>query len=179
MKIDTLFSSPRLVFRALQEEDAELMVKWRSNPKVYKYYKNPHPITLTEHKLWFNNRDKSNRFDFIIINKEDRKPIGFLALSCPPKNISRYEISYTIGEVEFQHRGFAKEAVLALIEYSTTFLNINRFSAVIHTDNTVSRKLVLSLGFKNTQEGIFCIYERDIPQVESNANNNIKTITED
>ena len=40
-------STERLLLRGIDESDTAEIVKWRSNPEAYKYFKDPHEITHT------------------------------------------------------------------------------------------------------------------------------------
>ena len=45
----------RLILREIESGDAETIVRWRSDPKVYQYFRSPHALTMEEHLAWFEN----------------------------------------------------------------------------------------------------------------------------
>src|SRR5262249_9175383 len=59
----------------------------------------------------------------------------------------KLEIGYALAR-SHQRKGFAIEAVGALVEYCADRLGVHRVEALIHPDNTASIKLVERLGFR-------------------------------
>ena len=47
------FISERLSFRSITVEDTREIVKWRSDPDIIRYFKNPRPLTIEEHLKWY------------------------------------------------------------------------------------------------------------------------------
>ena len=136
----------RLVLRGIDVTDAELIVKWRSVPDVYKYFKSPHKITLEEHLNWynFNYISNANRFDWICTEKMSRNRIGVFGLYRQKENV---EVNYLLAP-EWQHKGYAAEAIQALINFATIEWNNKQVIAEIHIENQPSIELVQKLGFE-------------------------------
>ncbi len=147
----------RLLLRGIDETDAESIVLWRSDPEVYKHFKSPHRITIEEHLEWYKKRylnDKS-RFDWICIERESEKRIGIFGLV---KGNGEAEINYLLAPEE-QHKGYATEALRALMKFASDAWNCNRIKAEIHEDNVASLALVKKLGFALKLTIMpFCIY---------------------
>lgn len=154
------FTSDRLRFRSITIEDSEDIVRWRSNHEIIRYFKNNKSITLEEHLEWYANYIlQTNRYDFVLEDRFNHKKIGFVALiNIDIENLS-CEINYTIGEVSYRGKGFAKEAILRLIRFSKDTFNLKNFFAEIHHENISSIELVQSLGFVKKRDGEFCIYK--------------------
>ena len=75
------FRSDRLSFRGMREEDADLVVAWRSDPENYMNFLNAKPITKESHLAWFADYLKdATRFDFMIQDAEGNV-IGTCGLS--------------------------------------------------------------------------------------------------
>ena len=147
---DFRFESQRLRFRGIQERDAETIVRWRSNPGNYQCFLNARPITLEEHTKWFGRYlDDHSRFDFLI---EDNKgnPIGTCGLS----NITNEscEISYMIGDEEARGKGYATEAVKALVEIAFNELGVACIDARILSQNIASTRVVSKCGFDEVEK---------------------------
>lgn len=156
IKVD-IIETKRLVLRGINEVDAEFIVKWRSDPDVYKFFKFPHKIDMEEHLAWYNTKYLSdeNRFDWICIEKESKNRIGVFGLR---KDNDRVEISYLLS-TESQHKGYASEVLKSLLEYVSGSLNVKQVIAEIHDKNKASIALVKKLGFKElSHEGPFVIY---------------------
>lgn len=67
MKSVPVINTERLTLKEITAQNAPYIVKWRSDPEVYKYFINPHKITLEEHLSWFEDRyaNNPNRYDFM------------------------------------------------------------------------------------------------------------------
>jgi RimJ/RimL family protein N-acetyltransferase len=136
------------------------LVKWRSNFDLIRFFREPKQITLQSHLEWFNGPylTDNHRFDFIIIEKLSSKKIGVVGVNSIDYESRTYEIFYMIAEYDFQRKGLASEAVLAMIEkmHKGGFLSVY---AEIHRDNAASINMVKKLGFsKASERGDFAIY---------------------
>ena len=149
------------MLREIQMEDAEIIVKWRSNPEVYRYFKNPHQITLNEHLNWFlhtypHNR---NRIDWMCIEKKSGNKIGIFGLLKEEENT---EVNYILAP-EAQHQGYAKESIYALIVFARKEWSARYITAEIHEENIPSIQLVEKLGFYlQKKTGHFVVYELEV-----------------
>lgn len=150
MRADTLekdsrLASPRLTYRGISEEDAALIVSWRSDPENYRFFLDPRPITLEEHMKWYARyREDETRYDFII--KEDGHPIGIVGLSHIDSDSC--EINYIIGDKGARGKGYAKEAVRAMCDAAFDSLGVRHIDARIVPGNEASLKVLLAVGFK-------------------------------
>ena len=95
-------------------------------------------------------------FSLAIERKEGHQYIGSLGVA-PYGEKDEYECYYSINE-EFTNRGFAKEAMNAILSYASTN-NVKKIFAFCHPDNLASEKLALSIGMKF--EGL--IKRKDLP----------------
>lgn len=140
--------SSRLFFREIEEDDAQFIVDVRSDPEVYRYFVDPHKITLEEHLNWFRNIYPHNdkRTDYIAVDKASGERAGVFGLI---KDGDAVEINYLIKK-EFQRRGLAKEGVECLLEHASTALGCRTALAEIHEDNVASLSLAHKLGFEET-----------------------------
>lgn len=155
------FESERLLFRGICEDDANLIVEWRSSPEVYQYFKAPHQITLEEHKKWYSSSYlyNENRVEMMAVEKETGKNIGVFGLV---KDGKTTEVNYILSP-EAQHVGYATEGVKRLICFAREIWNIKMILAEIHKDNTPSISLAKRLGFKLKRvDGVFLTYEYEV-----------------
>jgi RimJ/RimL family protein N-acetyltransferase len=95
------------------------------------------------------------RTDFIITERESSTPIGIVGISIV---CGTGEISYIIGESAFLRRGFATEAINAIVKQFSN--KVTNFSAEIHPKNIASAKTVEKCGFIQARESEFLLYER-------------------
>lgn len=163
MRKDDVFESDRLQFCGINEADADCLVRWRSNPEVIRYFYDPTPVTKESHLKWYWNRYllDNSRFDFIVKEKESGVQIGFVSIKDICEEKCSGEISYTIAEKEFQRKGYAKEAIGALMTYLRKDITV--VYADVHRENMPSIRTITSLGFevKGTRGGPFVRYQRE------------------
>lgn len=160
MHKDDAFESERLFYRGINESDAVLLVRWRSDPEVIRFFRSPEPITMEQHLRWYGQsyRANQNRFDYLIIDKETKQAIGTIGTSKFSEE-SGWEVSYMIAETAYRRRGYAVEAIAAIMGRLRKE-GVSDFVAEIHRENTASIKTVERLGFrileKHTPFWIYC-----------------------
>ena len=140
-----VFESSRLMYRGISHNDAENLVRWRSSEDVYKYAKNPSPISMQEHENWFAEYcARPHEIRAIITHKKTNDDIGTVGGIIEGET---FELSYYIGEHEYRGQGLASEAIEAMIRYVLHSAGISKFRAYVHKDNTASAACVTKLGF--------------------------------
>jgi RimJ/RimL family protein N-acetyltransferase len=150
-KIEMTLEGEKVWLRPIREEDAELIVKWRSDPRVYGQLFDTRPLTPERHMNWYRAcyLADASRTDFIMIEKESGRPAGTAGL----KLGGVPEVSYAVGEADMTGRGLAKDAVLALLRY-VRGLGADSAEARIREGNAASVSLAEGLGF---------VYDRALP----------------
>jgi len=146
----------RLFLKGITEEDAVEIVTWRSDPEVYKYFKNPHKITVQEHLRWYhgNYLYDDSRYDWVCIEKDTGQKIGVFGLI---RKDTVAEVNYLLCP-EAQHKGYAAEGINGLIRFAKDVWDIHQFIAEIHKDNEASISLAKKLGFRLQNDEAFAIY---------------------
>lgn len=81
-----------------------------------------------------------------IVRKEDNKMVGHIGFHGPPDEDGIAEIGYTI-EAEHRRRGYALEAIEALLDWARQTHGGTRFRASVGPWNEPSLALVRKLGF--------------------------------
>lgn len=160
-KQDT-FESERLFYKGINEQDDDCLVKWRSNIELIKYFRNPTPIIKGSHINWYKDFYVNNlsRYDFVIIEKLSNKKIGTIGVNVIDYEKYSCEIFYMIAEFDFQRKGFASEAILAMM-HKMNEEKILTFYAEVHKENMASIKTVQKLGFsKMSEQGNFSIFKK-------------------
>ncbi len=140
-----IVKTQRLYLRGIDESDTEVIVKWRSAPEVYRYFKSPHKITREEHLSWLRTSyvNNTDRFDWMCIEKDTGDRIGVFGLA---RGDGSAEVNYILAP-EAQHKGYATEAIKGLIDYAQTKWSVGKVIAEVHRDNTASIALIKRLGF--------------------------------
>lgn len=151
----------RLYLRGIDESDTEVIVKWRSDPEVYRYFKSPHKITKEEHLSWLRTRyvNNADRFDWMCIENDSGDRIGVFGLA---REEGSAEVNYILAP-EAQHKGYATEAIKGLMDYAQAKWSVEKITAEVHRDNTASIALIKRLGFSisSTNED-FIVYSLEL-----------------
>lgn len=159
---DLVLLTERLKLREIQEGDAGWIVAWRSNPEVYKFFLNPHPITLRNHRNWYTNSYKktADRIDLFAEDRFSGDAVGVFGLV--RKSVNEAEVNYLLDD-EHQGKGFASEGVKALMTWAIQFWKSNVFIAEVHKDNFASIRMIKRIGFvKDSMNGEFITFRKDI-----------------
>lgn len=153
--------SDRLIFREIELSDTDFIVNIRSNPQVYRYFINPHKLTVEEHVNWFRNSYLLNkeRTDFIAVEKSTSLPIGVFGLIITG---TVAEINYIIKQ-KYQRKGFAVEGINYLLSSARDVFKCERGMAEIHEENIPSLSLAKKLGFVEVSiEGKIIRFEKEL-----------------
>lgn len=140
--LDLVFDSlppGKITVQPLKEEDLELIMAWRSHPKIYRQFREQDgPLEWEEHKEWFDSRP-TDRFDYII-RYEERK-VGVVSLA------SNGDVSIYIGEIALWGEGVATQALRWLCR---KFGEERQLHAQIRKENNRSQELFTNCGFDQT-----------------------------
>ena len=158
--VTDIIETERLRLRGIDETDAPLIVSWRGDPAVYRYFKNPRKITEEEHLRWYRERylPDEAREDRMCLTKDGER-IGVFGLI---REGDSAEVSYLLAP-EARGKGYAAEAVNGLLRYAKETWRVCRVTAEIHKDNGPSLALARRLGFTPAGEtGDFIIFEKEV-----------------
>ena len=142
------FETKRLTFREIDLSDTEEIVAWRSEPSVYRYFKQPRRLTAEEHIRWYRERylHDPSRCDFMCLEKSSGRKAGVFGLI---RDGADAEVNYLIAP-EARRKGYASEGVAGLCGLAAGYWHVERIIATVHRDNTASLRLAERLGFRQT-----------------------------
>lgn len=144
-------NSLEITIREVADSDLELLMAWRSNPLIYKFfYIQKEPLNWEEHYSWWTSR--INRRDWMILITE-----GNITRRVGSVNLSRLEtdnpeVGVFIGELNLWGKNIGKSAVLEVVKWVQN-MGRKRVHARILEDNIRSIKLFEALGFKKAKRG--------------------------
>lgn len=122
---------------SMESDDLELVLAWRSNPKIYRHFRRQEsPLNWEEHLSWYESLD-NNRHDFIIDYKNRR--VGVVSITASDR------ISIYIGDFSAHGQGVATAALNWLCE---RFKHRSPLIAEIHEENNTSKRLFEKCGFQ-------------------------------
>jgi RimJ/RimL family protein N-acetyltransferase len=103
-----------------------------------------------------------------MVRPEDRLVVGYINFHGPPDEKGRAELGYTVFE-EHRRRGYATEAVLAMMRWAYEMHDVHRFMLSISPHNPPSLGLAAKLGFVQTGkqmdliDGLEYVFELEMP----------------
>lgn len=143
----------RLIIRELEDQDAGAFSE-NGNDKEINYFNwyLPFPLTLAKAKKIILKRKAPNEthrwlYELAIILKETKEFIGIVSLYDVSKPDKKTMIGYWIGK-KYRGRGYAKEAVKKMIDFSFESLELNKISAKTMAENEKSKCLLKKMGFE-------------------------------
>lgn len=152
----------RLCLRQIRKEDAPIIVKLRSDPLDYRFFRLPHRLTIAEHLQWYkeNYLLNTNRFDWLALHQDD--PVGLFGLNRLPEDIACAEISYLLA-ADQRGKGYASEAIGALLQWSVREWQLKKTFAEIHRENQASIRFIERMGFDYwKEEDPFLFYRKEL-----------------
>ena len=148
-------ATERMWLREIDETDGDCIVSLRSDEDVYRYFLNPVKLTIQDHLRWYKETycNDRGRIDWIAVDDENGDFIGVYGAKISGEKGA--EISYITAK-EQRGRGYAKEAVEAVMNWCEKKWDISLFYVLIHVDNKASISFARQLGFsKNDENGAF------------------------
>ena len=138
-----------LVLKKPDNKDITSLVEELNNLNISKWLVEvPYPYSINDANNWIK-KTKEDKFSFnIYVNN---KLIGGVSIS-KKLGDTKWELGYWIGE-EYWGNGYAIEACENLIQYFFTNTNNHQIYASHMVDNIKSKKIILTLGFKEVGVG--------------------------
>jgi len=159
--MDMNFITERLKLRPVSIDDKETVFRYRSDSDTNKYQgwipENIKDVeefigkTATEPDL------PGTWFQLVIIEKRTDSIIGDIGIHFLNTDNKQVEIGYTLDR-DYHGKGYAKEALIRVIDYLFNDLKKHRITASIDPKNTASIKLVEKLGFRKEAHFIESLY---------------------
>ncbi|NHB77123.1 GNAT family N-acetyltransferase [Rhodobacter calidifons] len=129
----------------LREASAEFLVKWEP------VWSNDHLTrrAFTNRVYWAQRAEaQGTALPLLLIRRADQQLLGALTLDNIRRGPSQTgTLGYWIG-APFARQGYMREAILALIHHAFTRLDLSRLEAACLPENTASRGVLESCGFK-------------------------------
>lgn len=147
-KIDpALLMGKRIFLREMTERDAPYLVSWRNDPEIKKWLFRQETLTVSDHIHWFK-KNKPDRVDYIICDKEAKKPIGTVNYI----NISEKEAEAgkMLGDKSYWGGGYAKEAFKIWLTIGFEVFGFEKIKVKTMLANNNNIGLNKKLGFIDT-----------------------------
>ena len=144
----------KIKLRVPEMKDAPLLLSWENNPDYWRVSNTDAPYSLIEIQNFIESASqvrKNKQLRFVIDDETD-KSIGLIDLYDIDFKHRRGGIGILITDEKNRGKGYAKQAIMRLIDFAKTKLAVLNFYAKIHEDNLSSQHLFESLKFKKTGE---------------------------
>lgn len=148
-----ILESERLVLRTPQLADAPAIAALANNRKIAEMTTSiPHPYGLADAEAWIAGLPaQDSGVTFAIFEKKGGAFVGVCSYEWRDEAIP--EIGYWAGE-PFWGRGYATEAVRAMIDHAFTATELEALAASCRVTNTPSRRVLEKCGFQWTGAGL-------------------------
>ncbi|TMJ53257.1 MAG: GNAT family N-acetyltransferase [Alphaproteobacteria bacterium] len=155
-----VLETERLVLRAPRPEDAENIAMLANERRIAENTARiPHPYTLADAEAFLAAANRSDRETTFVIALTEGTLIGACGLELrdgPGTAGLMPELGCWLG-VPYWGRGFATEAVRALIDHAFTDLELEALQAGARVTNPASRRVLEKCGFQWTGVGLYRI----------------------
>ena len=144
----------KIQIRRMTEDDTDLIVTWRNNPRVRHNFIYRKPFTKEGHENWIHTMvDTGKVVQFIIEERSSGKPVGSVYLRDIDPECRKAEYGIFIGEDWAVGKGFGSEAAGLAVQYGFEKLNLHKIFLRVFADNLPAIHSYEKAGFK--QEGYF------------------------
>jgi len=141
---------PRVILRPVTYDDLELLLAWRSHPKLYRWFgAQDGPLEWESHVEWFTNRPP-DREDWII--EFGGRRVGSVNVGADG------DVGIYIGEITLWGQGVATSALQQVL--TQTRKQLSELTARTHEDNEPTQRLFERVGFERVgRDGDRVLYE--------------------
>lgn len=145
-----LLQNDRVSLRALEPTDIDTLLYWENDTELWPVGCTVAPFS--RHLIWeyLQNYDtdiyKTRQLRLMIIENETQQPVGTIDLY----DFNPFHMRAFVGilvDRKYRNRGYGKNALRLLIDYTGSFLGLHQLAAVISTSNTTSLHMFDKIGF--------------------------------
>ena len=122
------------------------VLPWRNDPLVYRWNRTNRPISLEEHRAWFEARKQKLADEPIFSYHEHNLFVGMARIDKVAEDT--FEVSLLVNPNQ-RGGGYGKQILADVCKYVLLKKSLDlKLIAVIHQDNLISQTLFTGLGFK-------------------------------
>jgi [ribosomal protein S5]-alanine N-acetyltransferase len=155
-----VLSTPRLILRALRTSDLDDLYEYASDPEIDQHVPWEHYQNIDEARENLNEfleeYEKDGLGAWDIEHRAENKLIGIINISIPHRINRRVELGYTISQA-YWGKGYATEAVQAVIQFGFEKMKLVRIEAVVLPENLASARVLEKSGMQ--LEGVLHSYQ--------------------
>lgn len=173
-----IIETDRLVLRQMTQVDVEDLFQMRSDPRMHAHTDSKPDEALEETRAYIEKMNQGIEAEkwliWVMEERQTHKVIGSVSLWNFAEDLKSAELGYGTAP-DFQGKGYMKEALLAVVEFAFTILQMEVLEAFTEQENTFSKKLLETCQFKKTgsveDPGYFSdkIYHMDLYSIHRTA----------
>lgn len=149
-----IINGKSISLRPICDADTELIVRWRNDPEVFRYFIFREPFTPEMHQSWLRTKVASGKVvQYIILAGEARRPVGSVYFRDIDEKNASAEYGIFIGESCARGIGLGTETASLFTEFGFTVLGLHRISLKLIGGNERARRSYEKAGF--VYEGLF------------------------
>jgi RimJ/RimL family protein N-acetyltransferase len=153
---ETILETPRLLLRPLKPDDAPVVARLAGRKEIADATLSiPHPYSETQAREWIRTHTESEGSNqeivFAIMLKADGQLVGTIGLRDIDQEHSQAEMGFWVAVDEWG-KGYATEAVSALLRFGFEELHLNRIYAHHMVRNPASGRVLQKIGMQ--REGL-------------------------
>lgn len=135
-----------LSFRKVSLSDSSMLLKWRNDPEVYRYFFSAGPVSENSHEKWMEKIASSNETLFLI-GMNNEIPIGTVRFDFN-SNFTEAEVGIYLAS-DFHGKGLGGEMLSkAEFEAKKYHPSLEKIIAKVMIDNIASEKMFEKVGYK-------------------------------
>ena len=138
----------RLRLRAIERSDIPTFVRWLNDPEVRQYLQMFMPLSLAQEERWFEAQLEDQHRYVLGIETLAGKLIGNIGLHGIDWKDRRAVLGITIGEKDYWDKGYGSEAIITLLNFVFTQMNLHRVSLTVYEYNQRAMRCYEKCGFK-------------------------------
>ena len=139
----------RVYLRSITYEDTDMIVAWRNQENVIKYFFYRGEFTKEGHLKWMKERvETGNVVQFIVCMKENDRPVGCTYIRDIDEANKKAEYGVFLGEEDVRGHGIGKEILELTVDYAFKELHLHRIYARVYETNKPSLYSFLHCGFE-------------------------------
>jgi RimJ/RimL family protein N-acetyltransferase len=138
----------KVILRSIEIQDVDTIRSWNFDPEVTNFFEPRLPISMQEQTNWFNAQvGSSSKKKLIICDRESNSSIGVIGLMHIDHVNKSVELGITIGDSSYLGKGFAKDAMLTIMNFLFNQFNMNQIYLTTFETNKDAIRLFEKVGF--------------------------------
>lgn len=138
----------RCYLRPMTDEDTDLIVKWRNNPRVRNNFIYQKPFTAEGHRQWVETKVKTGQVIQFVICLPDGKPVGSVYFRDIDKEHQNAEYGIFIGEDDAVGKGIGSEVCKLSCAYCFEHEGWHKIRLRVLAENKSAARTYEKAGFK-------------------------------